>query len=132
VTARIAAAEDGVVLDAGKEVNREDPLSWPLSRLGHAVDVVITWYLRDGRKIRKEFSPNPTGRNPHLPLTMDLGRWHGSEAATADRAVIEYADESRLMRWRFTRMFMSDDEWREQGHEVPADPTWRDTDEAID
>jgi hypothetical protein len=76
VTARIAAAEDGVVLDAGKEVNREDPLSWPLSRLGHAVDVVITWYLRDGRKIRKEFSPiplDPTGRNPHLPLTMDWG-----------------------------------------------------------
>lgn len=45
----------------------------------------------------------------------------GSAAATVERVTVEYTDESRLMRWRFTRRFMTDDEWRTEGYEPRTD-----------
>ncbi|HET8659315.1 MAG TPA: hypothetical protein VFM55_10005 [Micromonosporaceae bacterium] len=89
-----------------------------------AIDVKVTWHLRDGRKVvdrADALIPEPTGRNPHLPRNILIGPWMGSAAATVERVTVEYTDESRLMRWRFTRRFMTDDEWRAEGYEPRTD-----------
>ena len=88
------------------------------------LDVTITWELRDGSKRVERIdalTPEPTGHNPHLPRMMHLGPWRGSEQATASKVTIDYTDPSRIMRWRFTRRFMTDEEWIDLGYSPRAD-----------
>jgi hypothetical protein len=63
---------------------------------------------------------------------MPLGPWRGSEAETGEKAVIEYTDQSRLMRWRLTRRWLTDDEQRAEGLQPGAGIDHLDVDEALD
>ena len=63
---------------------------------------------------------------------MPLGPWRGSEAETAEKAMIEYTDQSRLMRWRLTRRWLTDDEQRAEDLQPGAGIDHLDVDEALD
>jgi hypothetical protein len=85
-----------------------------------AADVVVTWHMRDGRTLAKDIgvlAPEPTGVNPHLPYEMDVGKWLGTDADTAEKVVIEYADLSKTARWRYAKRFMTVSEWVSAGHD---------------
>ena len=63
---------------------------------------------------------------------MPLGPWRGSEAETAAKAMIEYTDQSRLMRRRLTRRWLIDDEQRAEDLQPGACIDHLDVDEALD